>query len=187
MRRRPRLVVLTFGVALGALIVATLAYAVPGRGGSITATTTWTLSVSKDGSGTGTVTSDVQPGIDCGGTCSAAFDDGTALTLTATPDAGSRFVGWSGDTPCSGTGPGSCALTMNSDRSVTATFVRLRTVTVSLTGGGTGSVTIQPGAIVCTSTCSATFDDSTQVTLTASPAAGEVFTGWSADCSGTDT
>src|SRR5438093_79780 len=42
-----------------------------------------TLSVTRSGSGTGTVTSE-PAGIDCGGTCSADFDDGTLVTLTAT-------------------------------------------------------------------------------------------------------
>ena len=35
-------------------------------------------------------------GIDCGGTCSASFDSGTAVTLARTPEPGSTFAGWSG-------------------------------------------------------------------------------------------
>lgn len=58
-------------------------------------------------------------GIACGGTCSANFDPGTAVTLTATPDLGAVFTGWGG--ACSGTAP--CTVTMDADRSVTATFV----------------------------------------------------------------
>ncbi len=34
-------------------------------------------------------------GINCGGTCSASYDSGTVVTLTATPDASSNFTGWS--------------------------------------------------------------------------------------------
>jgi hypothetical protein len=75
------------------------------------------LTVTKLGSGSGTVTSSPS-GIDCGATCTAAFSNGTMVTLTATPDAGSTFTGWSGD--CTGTGP--CVVTMDQDRAVTATF-----------------------------------------------------------------
>ncbi len=65
-----------------------------------------TIAVSKAGTGSGTVTS-APGGIDCGGTCTASFTGvGSAITLTATPAAGSTFAGWSGGgTPsCSGTG-----------------------------------------------------------------------------------
>src|SRR5262245_19322757 len=61
-----------------------------------------TLGVQKIGSGSGTVTSTNQAGISCGSTCSASFPTGSMVTLTATADAGSTFVGWSAG--CSGTG-----------------------------------------------------------------------------------
>jgi uncharacterized repeat protein (TIGR02543 family) len=73
--------------------------------------------VTKAGSGSGTVTSS-PAGIDCGATCAASFPNGTMVTLTATPDAGSTFTGWIGD--CTGTGP--CTVTMDQDRAVTASF-----------------------------------------------------------------
>ena len=74
------------------------------------------LSVTKAGTGEGTVTS-TPAGIDCGSTCSAPFDENTAVTLTATPTTGSIFTGWSGDADCSdGT------VTMAGARSCTATF-----------------------------------------------------------------
>jgi hypothetical protein len=75
----------------------------------------YTLSVSKSGTGSGTVTGN---GINCGSDCSETYTADTPVTLSASPDGGSTFAGWSGD--CSGTG--SCVLTMNSDKSVTATF-----------------------------------------------------------------
>src|SRR6266516_563785 len=74
------------------------------------------LTVTKLGSGSGTVTSSPS-GIDCGATCTAAFSKGTMVTLTATPAADSAFTGWS---DCSGTG--TCTVTMDQDRAVTATF-----------------------------------------------------------------
>jgi hypothetical protein len=75
------------------------------------------LPIRKSGSGTGTVTSN-PAGISCGATCTGNFAAGTVVTLTASPDTGSTFAGWSGT--CSGTG--SCSVTMNTAPSVTATF-----------------------------------------------------------------
>ena len=67
------------------------------------------LAVVRAGNGTGTVTSS-PAGINCGATCNASFLQGTVVTLTATPAAGSLFAGWSG--ACTGTG--SCQFTMSS-------------------------------------------------------------------------
>jgi hypothetical protein len=77
----------------------------------------YTLTVSKSGTGSGKVTSN-PAGIDCGNDCSEVYKKDTSVTLTATPDPGSKFAGWSGD--CPGTGP--CTLIMNSNKSVNATF-----------------------------------------------------------------
>src|SRR5713101_5173302 len=79
-----------------------------------------TLTVTKAGSGIGTVSSN-PAGIDCGVTCSAAFVSGTQVTLTATPTNGSGFAGWSG-AGCSGTG--TCIVTMNAAQAVSATFTQ---------------------------------------------------------------
>jgi uncharacterized delta-60 repeat protein len=76
------------------------------------------LEVSKAGTGSGTVTSSPS-GINCGSTCQAEFAGGTPVTLTAAPQPGSTFTGWSGG-GCSGTG--ACEVTLNSGTHVTATF-----------------------------------------------------------------
>ena len=76
------------------------------------------LCVTKAGNGVGTVTS-TPTRIDCGSTCQASFPVGTAVTLKATPAAGSTFSGWSGG-GCSGVG--TCSLTMTSSKCVQATF-----------------------------------------------------------------
>jgi hypothetical protein len=78
-----------------------------------------TLTVTKGGTGNGTVTSDV-PGIDCGPTCSFSFPQDTVVTLTADAGPGSTFTGWSGD--CGG--GGTCQVTMGGARSVRAVFAR---------------------------------------------------------------
>jgi hypothetical protein len=76
-----------------------------------------TLSVTKAGTGSGTVTSN-PAGIDCGASCSYDFAETTLVTLTASPDSGSTFTGWSG--ACTGTG--SCQVTMDAAKSVNAGF-----------------------------------------------------------------
>ena len=60
-----------------------------------------TLTVTKIGAGAGTVTSS-PPGVSCGSACVAPFPTGAVVTLTAVPDAGSAFAGWSG--ACTGVG-----------------------------------------------------------------------------------
>jgi hypothetical protein len=67
-------------------------------------------------SGNGTVGSSPQ-GTPCGSGC-FGFAPETVVTLTATPNTGSTFTGWSG--ACSGTGL--CTVTMGSSQTVTATF-----------------------------------------------------------------
>ena len=78
----------------------------------------YTLSISKSGTGSGTVTSS-PAGINCGSDCSEAYNQGTVVTLTATSSSGSTFTGWSGG-GCSGTG--SCTVTMDANKTITATF-----------------------------------------------------------------
>src|SRR4029077_8427259 len=75
-----------------------------------------TLSIVKNGTGSGTVTSS-PGGITCGSTCSSPFTSVQVVTLTATPAAGSQFASWSGDADCSDGN-----VTMSADRSCTATF-----------------------------------------------------------------
>jgi Tol biopolymer transport system component len=76
----------------------------------------FTLTVTR--TGPGSVTS-VPMGIDCGSDCSEAYPSDTLVTLTASPDVGAAFAGWSGG-GCSDTGP--CLLTLTADTAVTATF-----------------------------------------------------------------
>ena len=76
------------------------------------------LTVTRAGTGTGTVTSD-PAGIACGATCSARFEGATTVTLTAAPSGKSIFMGWTG-AGCTGTGP--CTVTMSSVQRVTGSF-----------------------------------------------------------------
>lgn len=58
------------------------------------------------------------------------------------------------------------------------------TVSVSMSGQGLGSVTSNPNGIDCGVTCTASFESSTVVTLTASASEGSNFVGWDGHCTG---
>jgi len=75
------------------------------------------LQVSNQERGVGQIDSDLI-GIVCGTACSAYYASGTVVKLTALPASGASFAGWGGQ--CSGSG--SCQLTMDAARFVTATF-----------------------------------------------------------------
>jgi hypothetical protein len=156
---------------------------VGGVSGSFTSTTaagtTQLQTLSLAIAGTGTVTSS-PTGVNCTANCSATFTGGTLVTLNATPGNGFAFAGWTG--AC--TGIGVCEVTMLGARSVTATFAAQSRLTISKTGGGTGTVT-GAGSIDCGSACAANFNAGTVVTLTASAGANSDFIGWGGSCSGT--
>jgi hypothetical protein len=78
----------------------------------------FTLTVKKAGTGSGTVSSN-PAGINCGSSCSATFPAGSSVTLTAAASSDSKFSGWSG--AYTGTA-GNCTITMNTNQTVTATF-----------------------------------------------------------------
>ncbi len=146
---------------------------------SLPATAALTVTVT----GTGTVTSS-PAGISCPGACSASFPQNSQVSLTAVPGSGYGLGAWTG--ACSGnTSP--CVFTISSPSSVTATFTQLGTVTVSLIGVGTGTVTSSPSGINCPGTCSASFANNTAVTLTATANAKSVFAGWTGVCAGNNT
>src|SRR3989338_654184 len=167
-------------------------------GGSTTISppaSTYTVSVTKQGTGSGTVTSNPS-GISCGGTCSASFNTGTTVILSAVASAGSTFTGWSNG--CTGTG----TCTVSAAASPIATFTLIpfdyslsvpgltiqqgstatQTVTVTRTAGTAQSVTVNVGTLptgvtltsannlACTPTagsCTVTFSYSATTSATA--------------------
>ena len=138
----------------------------------------YVLSVGPAGPGNGIISS-APFGIDCGGTCRQIFAEGTVVTLSAKPVAGSMFDRWSG--ACAG--QGACTVTMTQARAATATFsLKSYVVTVVITGTGGGVVTSTPVGITCGVACQESFTHATPLTLTAVPAAGSTFVGWSGGC-----
>ena len=146
--------------------------------------TQFTLAVIRAGAGGGSVGS-TPLGIACGAACSASFDSGTVVTLTATAGAGAVFAGWSG--AC--TGADACQVTMSRARAVTAAFraapASRFALTITEQGTGSGTVTSTPDGIICGAACDPSFDSSTVVTLTATPGTGSEFEGWGGACAGT--
>ncbi len=141
----------------------------------------------------GAVTSDVQPGISCSNSCTsqtAPFSSPT-VTLHAVPKTGNFvFTGWSSSDPgfnCPGLVD--CTVTMDQSRMVTAGFEIAKNVKLTpASGTGAGAVTSDNGAMNfavpgCTpgtsGTCDQLFAQNSNVTLTATPDANSVFTGWS--------
>ena len=140
------------------------------------------LTAARAGTGTGKVSGN---GIDCGSSCSATLDIGTPVSLTATPDAGMVFSGWSG--ACTGTA--ACSFTLTANATATATFAPAPApsrYTLSVVKSGSGSVSSKPSGISCGTLCSASFSTGSTVTLTAKPSSRKVvFSGWGGACSGT--
>src|SRR2546426_633573 len=79
-----------------------------------------------------------------------------------------------------GPGRGPCAVALSAATPVTApSAVQPFTLPVSKRGAGMGTVTSSPAGISCGATCAAAYSSGTAVTLTAAPAAGSTFSGWS--------
>jgi uncharacterized repeat protein (TIGR02543 family) len=149
-------------------------------------TSTFALTVSA--TGPGRVTGN---GINCGNgatTCTATFTPGTTAVLSQSPASGASFRGWGGS--CTGTAA-TCAVSMTSAKSVSATFAAAGTPgTLTVHVLGRGSVSTSAGACASTGgtkTCVQHFKAGASTALTARPAGGQSFLGWSGACTGKKT
>ncbi len=123
----------------------------------------WTVSVSASPAEGGSVS---------GG---GVYEDGKTATITASPNDGYKFAGWSGT--CSGSGP-SCTFTVTENISFTATFELIPvTYTVTLYSNKSDRGTTSGAG---------TYPAGTVVSISASPEPGYKFSSWSLDYSGTD-
>jgi List-Bact-rpt repeat protein len=138
------------------------------------------VAVEKVGTGTGVVQDSTQA-INCGTACSGEFLQGQTVSLTATPDPGSSFSGWSGGA-CTGSAP-TCSAPVNGDVRVTAAFTR-SLVTLKVSKLGRGTITSLPSGLTCGRICSRTFVPG-PVRLAAKPAKGWRFAQWRGACRGT--
>jgi len=152
----------------------------------------YSLSVTKTGEGSGTVTSS-PVGIKCGDSCSKSFKKNLRVTLRAKPSSDSKFTGWSG--ACSGN-KATCTFKVDGQKEATANFDIIPTydLTVTKDGDGSGTVTGLPKGlnkgIICGDKCSDSYllkdvNKPVKVILKAKAASGSQFTGWSGACSGT--
>ncbi len=98
------------------------------------------------------------------------FQAGETISLTATPSTGYEFTGWSGD--ATGTS-NPLSLVMDNNKNITATF-SLKEHTISVSTSGNGSVSPSQG----------TYDFGTSISISATPAVGYEFAGWSGDATG---
>jgi hypothetical protein len=139
------------------------------------------LSVTRIGTGSGTVTS-APPGIDCGVTCAAAYPAGTVVTLLPVGVAGAVFVAFGGDPDCA---DGSVTLTGGVTCTVEFSAQGLppgfMTLSVTRIGTGGGTVTSAPSGIDCGVTCAAAYPAGTSVTLLPLAAAGSAVVAFGGD------
>ena len=146
--------------------------------GAIGAGTRHVLTVSKTGTGKGSVRSDVA-GIVCGTDCSEPYAAGVVVKLKARAADGSVFTGWSG--ACAGMNA-TCSVMMDAAKSVTASFSVGHVLKVTREGACT--VTSSPSGISCGADCSQRFAAGVVVNLTAAAKQGSKFSAWSGACSG---
>jgi len=93
------------------------------------------------------------------------FSQGTQVSITATPNSGYTFNGWS-----NGSTTNPLTVSVNSNTTITANFIlATNTYTLSVTAGDGGSVSSEGGE----------YNEGTQVTVIATPNDGYEFAGWS--------
>jgi secreted trypsin-like serine protease len=113
--------------------------------------------------------------------CDLDFPNGTAVMVSAQDTDDAYFIGWQAG--CTGIFP-TCALILDSDKTVQARFAPpTSTVTVAVFGAG-GRVTDPAGSLDCGITCRAVAPTRSTISLTAVPDAGFMLTGWGGACRG---
>ncbi|MDA0755664.1 MAG: InlB B-repeat-containing protein, partial [Proteobacteria bacterium] len=92
------------------------------------------------------------------------FASGTQVSITATPNSGYSFSGWS-----NGSTTNPITVTLNSNTNLSASFTAIiNSYTLTVTAGEGGTVSTEGG----------TYEEGTEVTITANANEGYSFTGW---------
>ena len=92
------------------------------------------------------------------------YSQGTQVSITATPSSGFAFSQWS-----NGSTTNPITVTLNSNTNLSASFTAIiNSYTLTVTAGEGGTVSTEGG----------TYDEGTEVTITATPAEGYEFVGW---------
>ena len=134
--------------------------------GSYTGAVLYTLSKASNPAVGGTISLNPAGGV---------YAPGTEVTLTAAPALGYMFNGWGGDA----SGGSLTTITMDSDKNITANFVSVvedYTLTTSVAPAVGGTISLYPAGGV--------YAPETVVRLTATPAFGYIFSGWSGAATG---
>jgi len=106
-----------------------------------------------------------------GGTVSTeggTYDEGTEITITATPSEGYRFIGWEGNT----SSEESLTITLNSNQTYQALFELIPIYTLTVTTDEGGTISSEGGE----------YEEGAEVTITATPIEGYRFDGWTGTC-----
>ncbi len=154
--------------------------------------TTYTISASTVNLGV-IASSDTATGINCGSQCSAAWEAGSTVTLTATAHSSWTFAGWGGDDGCR-TNKRTCRILVDGDKSVSAKFNPFFFASSSGTGVGVVNIVTSSATESCdgAENCSNgaivkfSYSSGTHITLSTSAYPASTFVGFSGDCVGTD-
>lgn len=123
-----------------------------------------TYTLSTDTVGSGSITLSPSGG---------SYSEGTVVSVNAVADVGFVFSGWTGD--LSGDNA-TQSLAMDTDKTITATFIEATTYTLDTNTTGMGSVSLSPSGGI--------YQEGSVVNVTAIATVGHIFTGWSGDLSG---
>jgi hypothetical protein len=135
------------------------------------------LKMIKIGAGHGHISTTLT-GIDCGIDCEENYPNGSVVTLIATPEINSRFIGWGGD--CRGTS-NPMTVTIREAVICAALFDTISQHTLTINQAGMGTVTASEGlenGIDCGTDCIENYYNGDTITLTAIPNPEARFVGW---------
>ena len=146
------------------------------------------VSVIPGGNGTGSIASE-PPGIACPPTCTASFPAGSQVTLVASPDPASPFIGWKFGCTVSTSDPRRCTLTATNRPNWVGVALGAddvigvpTTLSVLFDVARQGQGAIKSKQLNCGGTCEHRYVFGSREELRATPAGGWRFTQWNGAC-----